>query len=101
MTGEQKTIITTKYFAALREITGKKEEAFEFNGEVDARKFLEALVARYGKKSAEFLLDQKGTLRESLVMLVNGNAVDTSDLASLKLKNGDLVVILPPIGGGL
>ena len=101
MTGEQKTTITTKYFAALREITGKREEAFEFDGEVDAKKFLGELVARYGKKAAEFLLDEKGTLRESLVMLVNGNAVDTSDLASLKLKNGDLVVILPPIGGGL
>ena len=101
MASEQKTKITTKYFAALREITGKKEEAFEFDGEVDAKKFLEALVARYGKQVAEFLLDQKGTLRESLVMLVNGNAVDTSDLSSLKLKNGDLVVILPPIGGGL
>jgi len=101
MTSEQKTTITTKYFAALREITGKREEAFDFDGEVTAKKFLEVLVARYGKQVAEFLLDQKGTLREDLVMLVNGNAVDTSDLASLKLKNGDLVVILPPIGGGL
>ncbi len=101
MTSEQKTIITTKYFAALREIIGKREEAFEFDGEVNAKKFLEALVARYGEKVAEFLLDQKGTLRDSLVMLVNGTAVDTSDLTSLKLKNGDLVVILPPIGGGL
>jgi len=101
MSSEQKTIITTKYFAALREITGKREEAFDFDGEVDAKMFLDALVLRYGKKIAEFLLDQKGTLRENLVMLVNGNAVDTSDLASLKLKNGDLVVILPPIGGGL
>jgi len=101
MSSEQKTIISTKYFAALREITGKKEETFEFDGEVNAKKFLEAIVTRYGKEVAEFLLDQKGALRESLVMLVNGNAVDTSDLASLKLKNGDLVVILPPIGGGL
>jgi molybdopterin synthase sulfur carrier subunit len=101
MPSEQKTIISTKYFAALREITGKREEAFAFDGEVNAKKFLEALVARYGKKIAEYLLDQNGALRENLVMLVNGNAVDTSDLASLKLKNGDLVVILPPIGGGL
>jgi len=101
MSSEQKTIITTKYFAALRDIIGKREEAFEFEGEVNAKKFLDTLVARYGEKVAEFLLDQKGTLRDSLVMLVNGTAVDTSDLASLKLKNGDLVVILPPIGGGL
>lgn len=101
MTSEQKTLITTKYFAALREITGKRDEIFDFDGEVDARKFLNALVARYGKKIAEFLLDQRGSLREGLVMLVNGNAVDTSDLPALKLKNGDLIVILPPIGGGL
>jgi len=101
MPSEQKTVITTKYFAALREITGKREESFDFDGEVNAKKFLDALVARYGEKVAEFLLDQKGTLRDSLIMLVNGTAVDTSDLASLKLKNGDLVVILPPIGGGL
>jgi molybdopterin synthase sulfur carrier subunit len=101
MSGAQRTTINTKYFAELREIIGKREEAFEFDGEVDAKKFLEALVTRYGKKVADFLLNEKGTLRESLVMLVNGNAVDTSDLSSLKLKNGDLVVILPPIGGGL
>jgi MoaD family protein len=101
MLGEQKITINTKYFAALREITGKKEEVFHFDGEVDAKRFLEVLVDRYGRSLADFLLDDKGALRENLVMLVNGNAVDASDLSSLKLKSGDLVVILPPIGGGL
>ncbi len=101
MSGEQKITVATKYFAAVREITGKREEAFDFEGEVDGKKFLHALLSRYGEELRDFLLDQKGDLRDGLVMLVNGNAVDTSDLSSLRLKNGDLVVILPPIGGGL
>ncbi|MEM1995132.1 MAG: MoaD family protein [Nitrososphaerales archaeon] len=101
MNNEQKITVSTKYFAALREITGKKEEAFNFEGEVDGKKFLDTLILHYGQALKEFLLDQKGTLRDGLVMLVNGNAVDASDLSSLKLKDGDLVVILPPIGGGL
>lgn len=101
MAKEEKTTITTKYFAALREITGKKEEVFSFEGEVDAKKFLDELVSRYGKEIKDFLLDERGALRDGLVMLVNGNAADVPDLSSLRLKNGDLIVILPPIGGGL
>ena len=61
---------------------------------------LKELSNRYGEKLSEYLFDDKGHLRESLSLLVNGQAINTSNLDTTKLKDGDLVVILPPIGGG-
>jgi len=92
--------INTKYFAAIREIIGKKEDFFILSGNINAKNLLDAMCSRYGKPFSEFVMDPSGLLKENLIILVNGKSIDKPDLSLITLTDGDLVVILPPIGGG-
>lgn len=92
--------VLTKFFAALREITDKREENLQLPSESTVRDFLNELVKMYGDRLSSYLFDEKGQIREYLSILLNGQALDTSKLESIKLKDGDVIVILPPIGGG-
>ena len=98
---EHKSVrVNTRFFATIREITGRKEDTFQLEYGSVVQDFLTGLSKRYGNKLSEYLLDDNGHLRQGLNLMVNGQAVDTSKLTTVLLKDKDLVVILPPIGGG-
>lgn len=91
--------VTVRFFAALREIVGKKEETLEFPTEasVTVQKVLKRLTELHGKEFADYVYDTKiKEVRSYLQMLVN----EKSATLRTKLKNGDVVVIVPPVGGG-
>jgi molybdopterin converting factor small subunit len=46
------------------------------------------------------LLNEAGQAQSSLLMVVNDAAVSAREAASLPLKDGDVVLLLPPIAGG-
>ena len=100
MVKEEAIRVYTKFFATIREITGKPQDTLQLSPRSTVKDFLKELSNRYGKKLSDHILDGKGGLRESLSLLVNGQAIDLTKLAITELKEGDLVVILPPIGGG-
>jgi len=91
--------ITVRFFAALREIVGKKEETLRFpNKEVTIEKAFKLLIERYGKDFVEYVFDeQSGEIRSYLQLLVNEKSVNA---LKTKLKDGDILVIVPPVGGG-
>jgi len=62
--------------------------------------FLRKLGSKYGEKFSTLVFDDSGDLRENLVTLVNGQAVNRMAISSVKLNDDDLVVLLPPISGG-
>jgi molybdopterin synthase sulfur carrier subunit len=84
----------------MREITGRREDTFQLEHGSVVQDFLNSLSKRYGSKLSEYLLGDKDHLRKGLNLLVNGQAIDTSKLETVLLKDNDLIVILPPIGGG-
>lgn len=92
--------VNTRFFASLRDITGRKEDQFELEYNATIQVFLQALVSRYGRKLADYVIDEKGTLKDSLILLVNGKTLDKDVFTLTQLQEGDMVVILPPIGGG-
>jgi molybdopterin synthase sulfur carrier subunit len=95
--------INVRFFTSLREITGKKEENLSFpQGEtVTINTVLKALSKQHGRAFVEYIYDSKtGEVRSFLQFLVNGQATKTQKGVETELENGDILAILPPVGGG-
>ncbi len=95
--------VSVRFFTSLREIVDKREETLEFpDGEkVTVDSVLEVLSQRYGKRFVEYVYDgDTGQVRGFLQFLVNGKSASTMNALQTELKDGDVLAILPPVGGG-
>jgi len=93
----QKITITLRYFAQIRETTGKKEEQIVLDKGNSVSDALGKLYEIYGEKFFQSVFNGNKP-KEDLTFLVNGQAV--IDLNKRNLKEGDVLAILPPISGG-
>jgi len=89
-----------KFFTALREIVGKKEEEFEFSKGTTIRELLKHLSESYGQAFKEYIYSERGRVKSHLEFLVNGKSITTMKGFETKLDDGDKIAIIPPIGGG-
>jgi MoaD family protein len=95
--------VSVRFFTSLREIVGKREETLTFSeGEkVTMDRVLKTLVQRYGKRFVEYIYDAKtGEVKSFLQFLVNGKSAATLNGLQTELDDGDVLAILPPVGGG-
>jgi MoaD family protein len=95
--------VSVRFFTTLREVTGKKEEALEFpqGKTVTVDKVLKRLTQRYGRKLVEYVYDAKtGEVKGFLQFLVNGRSASSLEGLSTRLADGDVLAIIPPVGGG-
>ena len=92
-----------RFFTSLREIADKKEETLKFpEGEkVTLDKVLKILAQRYGKRFVEYVYDDKtDEVKGFLQFLINGKSAATLNELQTELEDGDVLAILPPVGGG-
>ncbi len=95
--------VSVRFFTSLREITNKKEETLKFpeNTKVTVETVLKILSQQYGKPFIEYVYDLKtGETRSFLQFLINGQSAATMNGLQTALKDGDVLAILPPVGGG-
>ena len=95
--------VSVRFFTSLREITGKREQTLEFSGgePVTVDVVLKRLAERYGKSFSEYVFDSKtGEVKGFLQFLVNGRSMSTLDGLDTELVDGDVLAIIPPVGGG-
>jgi MoaD family protein len=95
--------VSVRFFTSLREIVGKKEETLKFpEGEkVTVEVVLETLRRRYGKQFVEYVYDlETGDVKGFLQFLINGKSASTMNGLETELADGDVLAILPPVGGG-
>ena len=95
--------VSVRFFTSLREIVNKKEETLEFpeDEKVTVDKILRILAQRHGKDFVEYLYDAKThEVRGFLQFLVNGKSASSLNGFLTELKDGDVLAILPPVGGG-
>jgi len=95
--------VSVRFFTSLREVINKKEETLKFpEGEkVTVEVVLKTLAQRYGNRFVEYVYDEKtGGVRGFLQFLVNGKSAATMNGLETELADGDVLAILPPVGGG-
>ena len=95
--------VKVRFFTNLREIVNKREETVTFTngGKVTVASVLKTLSQKYGKPFKEYVYDKKtGQPQGFLQFLVNGNSTSTLNGLETELKAGDVLAILPPVGGG-
>jgi len=62
---------------------------------------LKRLTQRYGRKFVEYVYDAKtGEVKGFLQFLVNGRSASSLEGLSTRLADGDVLAIIPPVGGG-
>ncbi len=96
-----KSKINIRYFASLREITGKREEELELKGGVSVEELLQHLSNKYGDRFREYVFKNKlDKPRENLQFLVNGKSITTMNGIKTKIHGDCQFAIIPPVGGG-
>ena len=95
--------ISVRFFTILREVTGKKEKTIKFKtGEtVTVNAIIERLAKEYGKNFTDYVFDRRtGEVKGFLQFLINGRSASTIRGLETKLADGDILAIIPPVGGG-
>jgi len=60
---------------------------------------LRTLAEKYGKTPRNVLFDAEGRLREYVFVYIN-NALQKPVDMSVPLKDGDVILVIPPVSGG-
>jgi molybdopterin synthase sulfur carrier subunit len=95
--------VQVRFFTTLREITGRKEQILKFKDDENAtvKSVLNKLAKRYGNDFVDYVCDQKtGEVKGHLQFLINGRSTSTFKGLDSKLTDGDVLAIIPPVGGG-
>ena len=95
--------VSVRFFTSLRETIGKKEETLTLpdSQTVTIETILETLKQRHGKPFTEYVYDPKTSqIRSFLQLLINGKSATTLNGLKTQMQNGDVLAILPPVGGG-
>jgi MoaD family protein len=95
--------ISVRFFTTLREVTGKKEETIKFKTSktVTVNAIIEKLAKEYGKSFTDYVFDRRtGEVKGFLQFLINGRSASTNKGLDAKLADGDILAIIPPVGGG-
>lgn len=93
--------VSVRLFTTLRELAGKGKETLEFGERsVTLQDVLASLAEQHGKEFSHYLYDDSGGVREYLQLLVNGKSTALMEELQTRVKDGDEVAIVPPVGGG-
>ena len=93
--------VTVKFFALVRELTGKREETMDLDENATVRTLLGKLVEEHGSKFKEYLFDPASKEpRGHLQFLIDGRNIALMKGLDTTLTEGCSFAILPPVGGG-
>ncbi len=87
--------VTIKVYSSLREKLGFSQK------EIEAKTLKEA-VKKITEKSnlKNILFENKNKIWNYYVITVNSEIVDNSKISKIKLSDGDIINIFPPVAGG-
>lgn len=83
--------------AMFREIAGRREITQELNPNATLGDVLDNLAQRYDKDFKQIIDPKTGQINIDTLVMLNGQSVRKTNV---QLKDGDIVMISVPIGGG-
>jgi molybdopterin synthase sulfur carrier subunit len=92
--------IHIKFLANIREITGESEIELELHPGDCIEKLMENLELKYGKDFKEATTGFTASGIPNVSILVNGRDIYFLKGPGTELKEGDVVVLIPPVAGG-
>lgn len=93
MTAQVKVLL----HAMFREIAGTREITQDLNSDTTLRAVLDELARKYGEDFKQVVDSKTGQISLDTLVMLNGQSVKKTDL---QLKDGDVIMISVPIGGG-
>ena len=90
--------IKVQTFAFLREILGSKTIEVETSSQTIGEVLRE--LGTKNEKVNDLLFTTSGQIKREFVFAVNGDQILANEIENHVLNDGDLLVILPPAGGG-
>jgi len=93
--------VTTRFYAFLRESVGKEHETLELDEGATVSDFLRVIGERYRDALGRLVFEEGARLRKGFAIALNGVSIRPEAWAETRLNDGDVIVILPPIAGGL
>jgi len=94
-------LITIRLFAALRDAVGGRTAVLPLMECTTVRHAIETLTSRHAKLVSLLYKDQEADeLNDFYHILVNGKAIERQGGLDMELRDGDVISILPPVGGG-
>ena len=93
--------VTIKYLGQISAVLNKREEEIDVSSKTTVYDLLKKLAIRYGKVFEGEIFEEEGkTVREGLIVTVNGRAIGQLQGAKTMLNVKDSVTLLPLFTGG-
>ncbi len=94
--------VKIRYFTTLRELAQRAEENLDLSEGTTLAELIEKIALKYGKEARAHLYsdEDEGKIAPSIRFLINGRDSKTLNGFKTKQGDGDVVAIIPPIGGG-
>ena len=92
--------IEVRLFANLRELAKTKAVIENIKSGTSVGDVLVKICERFGTEFRGQVLDERGQPNENIKIILNGHNIVFLQGAATKLKDGDVIAIFPPVGGG-
>ncbi len=92
--------VEVRSYAMLREAAGTRRENVVLPEGSSFGDLMYFVVRKYGPVFHRYVFDDGGRERDYLSFMVNGVSVHSREGFDTSLADGDVVAILPPVGGG-
>jgi len=92
--------VEVRLFANLRESAKTKAVIEDIKSGASVGDVLNKICEKFGTKFREQVLDRRGQPNENVKILLNGRNIVFLQGTATKLKDGDVIAIFPPVGGG-
>ncbi len=92
--------VEVKYYAMLRGASGREREVFEVPEGSSIGDLMGLIVEGCGEPFHRYVYDAERSVSDYLSFMLNGVSVSSLEGFGAVLGDGDVLAILPPIGGG-
>jgi molybdopterin synthase sulfur carrier subunit len=92
--------VEVRLFANLRELAKTKVAMEDVESGTNIGDVLQKICKKLGAKFRRAVLNERGQPNENIKILLNGHNIVFLQGMATKLKDGDVIAIFPPVGGG-